>query len=96
MYNNYGYQPMTNKNYVTSGEDALSRFASPNTIMVYFLQDESTLFEVTCDMVGKKTIKTKRIVDVEPAKTTEFITRAEFDKFKAQFTKEKANNEELE
>ena len=35
-------QPTSNKLFVVSAEDALSRFAAPNSIMIYLLQDEST------------------------------------------------------
>ena len=112
MYNNYpnytpNYtptypttsQPLTNKIYVTSLEDALSRFASPNTITVYFLQDETALYEIYTDFHGKKTIKTRKISDLEPTKpkkkaNADFITRAEFDEFKAQFDKSKVTEEE--
>lgn len=83
-------QPMTNKIYVTSAEDALSRFAAPNTVTVYFLQDESTIFEVATDFQGKKNIRTRKLSDVEPQKQAEapsadnFITRKEFDDFKSK------------
>ena len=87
-FTNYGYQPQftTNKIYVTSPEDALSRFASYNTIMVYFLQDESTLFEVTTDAQGKKYLKTRKLTDIEPVtqQNAQFVTREEFDGLKAK------------
>lgn len=82
--------PITNKIYVTSAEDALSRFASPNTITVYFLQDESTIFEVSTDIQGKKNIRTLKLSDVAPQKPAvapsldNFITRDEFDAFKGK------------
>lgn len=40
---NYGYQPQftSNKIYVANVDDAVTRLASFNTIMAYFLQDES-------------------------------------------------------
>jgi len=79
-------QPMTNKIYVTSAEDALSRFASPNTINVFFLQDESMIFEVTTDIQGKKNIRSRKLVDVQPQKqtTADYVTRAEFDELKSK------------
>ena len=97
-YSNYNspyaqpQSPMTNKIYVTSSEDALSRFAIPNTITVYFLQDESTLFEVVTDVQGKKNIRARKLVDIAPQKEEKsedkapmnnYITREEFDEFKA-------------
>ena len=63
--NNYGYnsypanpgyqvQPTTNKIYVTSLEDAIQRYASPNSTMIYVLRDESVIFEIYTDIQGKK------------------------------------------
>lgn len=43
-----------NKVYVTSLQDALSRFISPNSSIVYTLQDEKTEVEVFADAQGKK------------------------------------------
>lgn len=88
-YNNYApqpAQPITNKIYVTSAEDALSRFASPNSITVYFLQDESVLFEIATDIQGKKNIRTRKLVDVEQKKTEkeDYLTRTEFNDFKGK------------
>lgn len=49
-------QPLwVNKVYVTSLQDALSRFLSPNSSIVYTLQDEKTEIEVFADAQGKKT-----------------------------------------
>lgn len=60
---NTGFQPQvpqlrTNKVFVTSLEDALSRYAEPNTIMVYRHQDEKFEYEIMTDMQGKKSYKT--------------------------------------
>ena len=67
---NGNYQPMqapiqqpipqlrTNKVFVTSLEDALSRYAEPNTIMIYRHQDEKFEYEIMTDAQGKKTYKT--------------------------------------
>ena len=94
---NYGYQPQftTDKKYVTSVDDALSRVASPNTIYAYFLQDESGVIEITTDMYGRKYPKLRLFAKEEPTKQpTDFITRAEFDDLKAKLdgltTKKKA------
>ena len=51
-------QMRTNKIFVTSLDDALGRYADPNTIMVYYNQDEKYLYEITTDGYGKKTYKT--------------------------------------
>ena len=87
-------QPLTNKIYVTSGEEALSRFANFNSITVYFSQDESTIFEVYTDMQGKKSIKARKLVDLEPAKPKDenYVTRIEFDEFKASLKKDVKDN----
>lgn len=51
-------QMRTNKIFVTSLEDALNRYAEPNTIMVYRHQDEKFEYEIMTDSQGKKSYKT--------------------------------------
>lgn len=75
-------QPTTNKIFVVSADDALSRFASPNSIMVYLLQDETTLFEVYTDGQGKKSIRTRSIIDATPEKPVEYATKDEVAELK--------------
>lgn len=76
-------QPTTNKIYVTSLEDALQRYACPNSTMIYVLQDESAIFEVFTDQQGKKIPKVRKLVEFTPeSEGGEFITRAEFDELK--------------
>lgn len=90
-YNNYYQQQpsqITNKIYVTSKEDALARFVSPNTTTVYFLQDDSMIFEVMTDFQGKKNVRIRNLVDVEPSDSklddkTDYLPRKEFDAFKS-------------
>lgn len=53
----------TNKIFVTSLEDALSRYAEPNSVMVYRHQDEKMEFEVITDAQGKKNYKTLVLSD---------------------------------
>ena len=59
---NYGVQTQpqirTNKIFVTSLEDALNRYAEPNTVMVYRHQDEKFEYEIMTDAQGKKSYKT--------------------------------------
>ena len=88
--NNYGYnsypvnpgyqvQPTTNKIYVTSLEDAIQRYASPNSTMIYVLQDEST------DMQGKKLSKVRKLVEFAPEdKNGAFVSREEFNELKSK------------
>ena len=79
-------QPTTNKIYVTSLEDALQRYASPNSTMIYVLQDESMIFEVFTDMQGKKVPKVKKLVEFAPESDGGgFVSRAEFDELKQKF-----------
>lgn len=54
-------QMRTNKIFVTSLEDALNRYAEPNTIMIYRHQDEKFEYEITTDAQGKKMYKTLQI-----------------------------------
>lgn len=85
----YGAQPQqtppsTNKIYVVSAEDAMSRYAQPNTVMFYVQQDETMVYEVYTDMQGKKAIRARQLLDAptEP-KPTEQVTRQEFDALRA-------------
>lgn len=47
--------PKTNKIFVTSLNDALSRPADYNSSMVYFHQDQPLIYEIITDAFGKKT-----------------------------------------
>ena len=85
----YGAQPQqtppsTNKIYVVSAEDAMSRYAQPYTLMLYIQQDETVVYEVYTDMQGKKAIRARQLVDAPvESKGGEFVTRGEFDGLKA-------------
>ena len=89
-YNVPNYQQptqITNKIYVTSKEDALNRFVSPNTITVYFMQDDSAIFEITTDAQGRKSVRTRNLVDVVAQDekkdiNTDYLPRKEFDEFR--------------
>lgn len=77
-------QPTTNKIYVTSFEDAMARYAGPNSTMIYVLQDESTIFEIYTDLQGKKVPKVRKLVEFTPeqfgnANGGEYVRREEFD-----------------
>ena len=96
-------QQVSNRIYVTSAEDALGRFASPNSIMVYTLQDETLQFEVATDYWGKKTIRTRQLTDYAPPTTEkdgklDYVTRQEFLGLQAQIKalQDKLENTELE
>lgn len=96
-------QQVSNRIYVTSAEDALGRFASPNSIMVYTLQDETLQFEIATDAWGKKTIRTRRLVDYTPTQaenkgSVDYVTRQEFLGLQAQIKalQDKLENTDLE
>lgn len=104
-YGNYGYgyqpqpmQPKTNKIFVTSLEEALARPSEPNSEIIYLHQNEPLLFEIVTDMQGRKAVKTFRLGVEEKSKPQEdYVSRAEFEAFKAQFkpmeVKEEKTNE---
>ena len=77
----------TNKIYVTSLEDALNRYAEPNTIMIYRNQDEKFEYEIITDTQGKKSYKTLQLVDYNTQKENNeekqpVILREEIDDIK--------------
>ena len=88
---NNGYQipqaqPTTNKIYVTSLEDAMQRYAAPNSTMIYVLQDESMIFEIFTDLQGKKLPKVKRLVEATAESGgAGFVSREEFNALKEKF-----------
>lgn len=75
-------QPSTNKIYVVSADDALSRFASPNSVMIYMLQDDTTLYEVYTDSQGKKEIRARTLNDCAKTTPVEYATKEEFNDLK--------------
>ena len=79
----------TNKIYVTSLEDALNRYAEPNTIMIYRNQDEKFEYEIITDSQGRKSYKTLELgsysVPQEEKKVeTPIISREEFEGVKGR------------
>ena len=82
-------QMRTNKIFVTSLEDALNRYAEPNTIIVYRHQDEKFEYEIMTDAQGKKSYKTLVLGDYsaqnsEKTENLNTISRDEFDAVKQQ------------
>lgn len=91
-------QPVTNKIYVTSLEDAMARFSNPNSIMEYTLQDESMKFEITTNAVGKKEYKVFKMVESKPeekAKSVDMSNYITIEQFNALQGKIKALEEAL-
>ena len=76
----------TNKIFVISLEDALNRYAEPNTIMVYRHQDEKFEYEIMTDAQGKKSYKTLQLTDyslqVEKQDKSFVVTEDEFNSIK--------------
>ena len=87
---NYAPPPATNKLYVVSVEDAVARYASPNSVMLYVLQDESAVIEVATDPQGRKTHRIRVLAEPpqrEEVKTDDFVRRNEFEEFRAEMKK---------
>ena len=89
-YQSFAAQPQTNKIYVTSLEDAMARYASPNSTMIYVLQDESILFEIYTDMQGKKVPRVRRLAEYvaeqgNTAPAADYVKREEFDALVKKF-----------
>ena len=99
QFNNFGnmpymsnFQPQptqmrTNKIFVTSLEDALNRYAEPNTIIVYRHQDEKFEYEIMTDSQGKKSYKTLVLGDYsaqnsEKPQEPTYASKEEFDAVK--------------
>lgn len=76
----------TNKIFVTSLEDALNRYAEPNTIMIYRHQDEKYEYEITTDLQGKKSHKILVLSDYSEKKDNNppIILREEIDDIKGR------------
>ena len=47
-------QIRTNKIFVTSFEEAMGRYADPNSIMIYLHQNQPIFYEISTDQYGKK------------------------------------------
>lgn len=83
-------QPRGNKIYVIDANDALSRMALPDTLMVYVQQDEAAIHEVYTDPAGRKLIRTRTLSEV--AKTVDapagdYVTRKEFEELREALSK---------
>lgn len=79
----------TNKIFVTSLEDALGRYAEPNTLIVYRHQDEKFEYEIMTDAQGKKSYKTLQLGDYsaiqgEKQEEVTTISKKEFNVLKGR------------
>lgn len=94
-------RPKTNKIFVTSLDDAMSRIADYDSQMIYLDQDKPLLYEIYTDGQGRKT---PTIIQLSPSDGTgspktakndkvEYVTRQEFDDIQAQMA---AFNDRLE
>lgn len=83
-------QVRSNKIYVTDANDAMTRPAMPDTLMLYIQQDETTIHEVYTDPQGRKMIKTRLLTDIvrnQEPENAELVRRKEFDELKASVEK---------
>lgn len=80
-------QPASNKIYVTSQEDALSRFSDPGSVMVYIKQDESQEYEVTTDYQGRKSIVvySRTAAQSNASGMQEYVTAEQFRALEGKF-----------
>lgn len=86
--------PKTNKVFVTSLDDALSRAVEPNSESIYLHQDKNIIFDVKTDMQGRKTWKAyefKEYIEQEKAPVSsqesqgkDFVSKEEFEAFKGE------------
>lgn len=83
-------QPKTNKIWVTSLEDAMSKPVEPNSEYIYLHQDKPLLIEVITDNQGRKStrvLELKAYVEETKPETimpNNFPTREEFEGLKAE------------
>ena len=87
--NNFQAQMRTNIIYVTSLQDAMNRYADPNTIILYRNQDEKYEYEITTDSYGKKTFKTLEVRTYVAAQDTkqeqaDVVSKEEFSALKSR------------
>ena len=83
-------QPMqpqirTNKIFVTSFEEAMGRYADPNSIMVYLHQNQPILYEISTDQYGKKsgvTYEYKPYTQIEEKR--DYATQEQLNNLQAQ------------
>ena len=79
-------QVNTNKVYVTDGNDAMTRMAPYNSLVMYVQQDESMIHEVYTDGQGRKQIRSRALTDPVPPQEPpkeDVVSRKEFDELKA-------------
>ena len=74
--------PKTNMIMVTSLEDAMLRYAEPNSNMLYIDQDKPLGYRIMTDMQGRKTYKIVDLIDHVDApkqEAGEHLTRADVE-----------------
>lgn len=79
-------QVNTNKVYVTDGNDAMTRMAPYNSVILYVQQDETMIHEVYTDGQGRKQIRSRALTDAAPTpeiSKEDMVSRKEFDELKA-------------
>ena len=92
----------SNKIFVTSIEDALSRYAEPNSEMIYLNQDKPLLYEIKTDSQGRKMVNAYNITPsveksgagAENADMSNYVTKTELEALRGQIKalEDKINN----
>lgn len=85
-------QVNTNKVYVTDANDAMTRMAPFNSLIMYIQQDETMIHEIYTDGQGRKQIRSRALTDPTPVPVNEpakedLVSRKEFDELKAMVDK---------
>lgn len=91
--------PKTNKILVVSLEDALNRYAEPNSEMIYINQDQPLLYQVHTDYMGKKTYLIMDLVEHKATSTqsnTDYVTKADVEKIVKEQIEAMKNGEAIE
>ena len=91
-YNSPMPQPQvnTNKVYVTDANDAMTRMAPFNSLIMNFQQDETMIHEIYTDGQGRKQIRSRALTDPTPVpvnESTDMVSRKEFEEHKAMVDK---------
>lgn len=79
--NQYGYsnwdRPITNAQYCTGIEEALSRCNRPNTENIFFHQDQPIFYRIKVEMDGKKMWQGFKYDVLQPDSSDQPLTRSD-------------------
>ena len=89
--NQYSYnswdRPVTNMQYCTSLEEALSRCNRPNTENVFFHQDQPIFYRIRVEVDGRKMWQGFRYDSLQPDKPEQPLTRADLTELVERVTR---------